>query len=36
MDPDRDSDADADPDTAIFIIDLQDPNKKLPSFPFEL
>jgi hypothetical protein len=48
MDPDPDSDpdpntdadpdpnTDADPDPAIFIIDLQDPNKKLPSFPFEL
>jgi hypothetical protein len=35
-DPDADQNPDADPDPAIFIIDLQDPNKKLPSFPFKL
>ncbi len=29
MDLDSDPDPDADPDPAIFIIDLQDPNKKL-------
>jgi hypothetical protein len=29
MDPDPDSDPDADPDPSIFIIDLQDANKKL-------
>ncbi len=28
MDPDPDSDPDADPDPSIFIIDLQDANKK--------
>ncbi len=28
MDPDQDSDPDADPDPAIFVIDLQDANKK--------
>jgi hypothetical protein len=28
MDPDSDPDADADPDPSIFIIDLQDANKK--------
>jgi hypothetical protein len=35
-DPDADPNPDADPDPAIFIIDLQDPNKKLLSFPFKL
>jgi hypothetical protein len=29
MDPDEDSDPGADPDPAIFVIDLQDANKKL-------
>jgi hypothetical protein len=29
MDPDAASDPDADPDPSIFIIDLQDANKKL-------
>ncbi len=29
MDPDPDSDPDADPDPAVFVIDLQDANKKL-------
>ena len=36
MDPDPESDPDADPDPSIFIIDLQDANKKtnlLKSFP---
>jgi hypothetical protein len=28
-DPDADSDPDADPDPALFVIDLQDANKKL-------
>jgi hypothetical protein len=28
MDPDTDADPDADPDPSIFIIDLQDANKK--------
>jgi hypothetical protein len=28
MDPDSDPDPDAEPDTAIFVIDLQDANKK--------
>jgi hypothetical protein len=35
-DPDADPNTDADPDPAIFIIDLQDHNKKLPSSPFKL
>jgi hypothetical protein len=29
MDPDSNPDPDADPDPAIFVIDLQDANKKL-------
>jgi hypothetical protein len=29
MDPDSDPDPDADPDPAIFVIDIQDANKKL-------
>jgi hypothetical protein len=32
MDPDPDADPDADPDPSIFIIDLQDANKKLNTF----
>jgi hypothetical protein len=32
MDPDSDPDPDADPDPSIFIIDLQDANKKLMFF----
>jgi hypothetical protein len=32
MDPDSDPDTDADPDPSIFIIDLQDANKKLMFF----
>jgi hypothetical protein len=32
MDPDPDQDPDADPDPSIFIIDLQDANKKTNSF----
>jgi hypothetical protein len=32
MDPDPDSDPDADPDPSIFIIDLQDSNKKTNFF----
>jgi hypothetical protein len=32
MDPDSDPDTDADPDPAIFVIDLQDANKKFKKF----
>jgi hypothetical protein len=34
MDPDSDLDTDADPDPSIFIIDLQDDNKKLIKNPY--
>jgi hypothetical protein len=34
MDPDSDPNPDADPDPAIFIIDLQDANKKLRKKSF--
>jgi hypothetical protein len=34
MDPDSDPNPDADPDPALFIIDLQDANKKLPVMFF--